>query len=122
MPPELMFAHHGPVRAIAACQWVTQAQIDMDIDMKNLAKIEADIAPHCPLEYLVHVYTHGGRLLSEYTVNARRHHIEDIDGAEEYARDIISSTHFGASIVIVSSEIAESLEQVHINVAANYLT
>ena len=90
--------------------------------MKNLAKMEPDIGPHCPFEYLVHVCTPGGRLLSKYTVNARRHHIENIDGAEEYARDKISSNQFGASIVIVSSEIAESLEQVHINVAATYLT
>ena len=74
---------------------------------------------HDPFEYIVQIYSSDGRLLGESIVNAREHRLANIDDAEEYARERMAIGRFESSIVIVSSEVADSLDQVHIKVVAN---
>jgi len=74
---------------------------------------------HDPFEYMIQIYSAAGRLLGESLVNAREHRIANIEDAEEYARDRMAISKFESSIVIVSSEVADSLDQVHIKVVAD---
>lgn len=87
--------------------------------MKNCAETLQTSNHHRPLEYLIQVYSADGRLLSECLINAREHQIANIEAAERYARSTPAISRFGTSIVIVSSEVADSLDQIHIKVAAN---
>ena len=87
--------------------------------MKNSAKSLHTSNSHCPFEYFIQVYAADGRLLSECLINARKHKIADIEAAEIYARNTPAIAKFGTSIVVVSSEVADCLDQIHIEVAAN---
>ena len=89
--------------------------------MKSRAEARYTAIQHCPFEYLIQVYSAEGRLLSECLVDACKHQIADIEGAELYARNIPAIAKFGTSVVIVSSEVADSLDQVHVKVADNDL-
>lgn len=58
-------------------------------------------------------------MLSECLVNAVKHKIADIEGAAAYVRNTPAIARFGKSIVIVSSEDADSLDQLHTKISAN---
>lgn len=74
---------------------------------------------NCPFEYIIQVYSTDGQLRSECLVNARKHQIADIEDVEAYVRNTPMIAKFGKSIVVVSSEVADSLDQVHIEIAAD---
>ena len=74
---------------------------------------------NCPFEYVIQVYSADGQLRSECLLNARKHKIADIEDVEAYVRNTPMIAKFGKSIVVVSSEFADSLDQVHIEIAAN---
>ena len=89
------------------------------ISMRARKKSQNTSNQHCPIEYVVQVYSADGRIVSECLINAVKHQIADIEGAEAFARKTPAISRFGTSIVIVSCEVSDSLEQVHIAVAAN---
>lgn len=87
--------------------------------MFSIAEAGNTAAQHCPFEYIVQIYAADGRLLSECFVDAWKHKIADIKGAELYARSLPAIARFGTTVVIVSSEVADSIDQVHVKVADN---
>jgi hypothetical protein len=91
----------------------------MGISMKKFAQPKHTSDQHDPFEYMIQIYSADGRLLGESLINAREHRIANIEDAEEYARECMAISRFESSIVIVSSEVADSLDQVHIKVVAN---
>ena len=91
----------------------------MGISMKKCTELKYTSDQYDPSEYIIQIYSADGRLLGESLVNAREHRIANIDDAEEYARECMAISRFESSIVIVSSEVADSLDQVHIKVVAN---
>lgn len=87
--------------------------------MFSTAETRNIAAQHCPFEYIIQVYSAEGRLLSECLVDAWKHKIADIRGAEIYARNMPAIARFGTSVVIVSSEVADSIDQIHVKLAEN---
>lgn len=88
--------------------------------MNTYAELFPTASHHCPFEYVIQVYTEDGRLLSECLVDALKHKIADMDAAAEYAKNKPAIAKFGSTIIVVSSEFANSLDQVHLKMTADY--
>lgn len=81
--------------------------------MAEKRKIEHD---EIPMMFTVQVCSNDGRLLSEYGLTKKDHHVATLAAAERRAILNLSEFHGEHLVIVVSEETLTKLRQIHVNV------